>query len=70
MTSLTCLIPISELRSTPFMLPWGAQVVAVISATNIYGQSVVSVVGSGAIIYTSPSAPTNLTNVVSITTST
>jgi len=64
------LIPITELRSSPFFLPWGAQIVAIVSATNIYGTSVVSVAGSGAIIYTRPSAPTNFINVVSITSST
>ncbi len=52
------------------MLSWGANVVATISATNIYGQSVISVVGSGAVLYTYPSAPTNLTNMVTITSST
>ena len=56
----SCTIPISQLRSTPFNLPWGTDVSAKIVAYNAYGDSQESEVGSGAVIVTYPSPPINL----------
>jgi hypothetical protein len=63
----TCSIPAQTLHNSPFSLTWGSTVSAVIIATNSYGNSSASAVGTGAIILTVPDAPTNVANVVSIT---
>jgi len=55
-----CTIPVSVLRDSPFNLPWGSSVVARVLATNNYGSSDYSLNGNGAIIITSPDAPTSL----------
>lgn len=55
--SLQCVIPILSLRSAPFNLVWGDSVHAKIVAVNIYGDSIDSEVGNGAIIITYPDAP-------------
>jgi len=59
-TSTTCTIPVTVLRSSPYNLQWGASVYAKIVATNIYGNSLVSDEGNGAIITTTPDHPLNL----------
>lgn len=59
-TAASCSVPISTLRQAPFSLPWGASVYAKVSASNIYGFSVVSTSGNGAIILTNPDPPTSL----------
>jgi len=59
-TSTTCTIPVSVLRASPFSLAWGTSVYAKIIATNIYGNSLQSSAGNGAIITTTPDAPINL----------
>jgi len=56
-SSRSCLIPISTLRSAPFNLPWGSSVFAKVSATNLYGTSDESLQGNGAVILTVPDAP-------------
>jgi len=63
-----CTIPISVLKATPFSIDWGRSIFARITATNVYGNSVVSPAGNGAIILTVPDAPTNLANNLGITT--
>jgi hypothetical protein len=62
-----CSIPISVLRSAPFNLAWGDSVHAIIAASNLYGQSVFSADGNGAVILTVPDAPLNLANVAANT---
>ena len=52
-----CSVPVSVLRGAPFMLPWGSPVYATIIAHNKYGDSLVSLPGSGARIITYPDAP-------------
>lgn len=64
---MSCLVPISILRSAPFNLAWGASVYAKVTATNSAGTSIVSAVGNGALILTTPGAPINLSNQVTIT---
>ncbi len=59
-TATTCIIPVTSLRSPPYSLEWGASVYAKVFATNIYGNSLVSDEGNGAIITTTPDRPINL----------
>jgi hypothetical protein len=56
----SCSIPIGQLRSPPFSLPWGSSISVRVQAANQYGLSVHSVEGNGAIILTYPDAPLNL----------
>jgi hypothetical protein len=49
----------------PFSLYWGDSVWAKVIATNVYGDSVESVEGNGAIIITYPDAPMFLEEVLS-----
>lgn len=60
-SALTCTIPVSVLKAAPYSLPWGADVYAKVLATNIYGSSVDSAEGNGAMITTNPDEPTDLT---------
>lgn len=55
-----CSVPTSVLLASPFNLPWGTSVWATVTATNIYGDSIVSEAGNGAIMLTYPDAPLNL----------
>jgi hypothetical protein len=59
-TATTCSVPVSSLRSSPYSLQWGDSVYAKVFATNIYGNSLVSDEGNGAIITTTPDRPLNL----------
>jgi hypothetical protein len=59
-TDTTCTIPVTSLRSSPFSLNWGASVYAKVFASNIYGDSLISDEGNGAIITTTPDRPLNL----------
>jgi hypothetical protein len=64
-----CTFPISSLKTTPFNLAWGVEVVAKLTAINVYGSSTVSAESqSGAIILTVPDAPLNLANDAELTT--
>jgi hypothetical protein len=63
----TCSIPITTLRASPFSLAWGSSIHAIISATNVYGTSVDSIEGNGAVILTVPVAPINFDNVSTLT---
>lgn len=59
-TATTCTIPIATLKAAPYSLEWGSSVYAKVIAINIYGDSDESVEGNGAIIVTTPDAPTTL----------
>jgi hypothetical protein len=48
-----------------YNLPWGSSVWAKVVAYNLYGNSVVSPAGNGAVILTLPDAPTTLAETVS-----
>jgi len=66
----TCSVPITSLMAPPFTLPWGAQVVARVTAWNSYGPSLVSpptASGQRAIILRSPDAPLSLANDLQVT---
>jgi len=54
----------------PFNLTWGQSIYVQVIAINVYGQSLPSVVGSGAIIITSPDSPINLLETITLRTST
>jgi len=69
-TTRTCYIPISVLRDYPYNIAWGSSIYALYSATNIYGTSIDSAEGNGAIILTVPDAPINLVNMVELTAAT
>ena len=59
-TTTSCTISVIALRSSPYSLQWGASVYAKVLATNIYGNSLISDEGNGAIITTTPDSPINL----------
>jgi len=63
MATTSCTIPTATLRAAPFNLPWGSSIFAKVYATNLYGNSLVSEIGNGAIILTKPDAPHTLANV-------
>jgi hypothetical protein len=62
-TLTTCTVPVTSLKASPYSLEWGASVFAKVVAINIYGYSVESTEGNGAVITTSPDAPINLVEV-------
>jgi hypothetical protein len=67
MAETQCTVLVSTLRAAPFSLTWGASVYAKITATNYLGDSIVSLVGNGAIILTFPDEPINLENNLEVT---
>lgn len=56
--------------AAPFNLNWGVSVYAKFVATNIYGNSIESAVGSGAVLITYPDAPINFGENVTMRTNT
>jgi hypothetical protein len=56
----TCSVLVTALRAAPYSLDWGTNVHAIVIAINSYGSSTESAVGNGAIITTTPGAPTSL----------
>ena len=62
-TAVTCVVPVSALKSAPFSLDWGTSVFAKVAALNIYGSSEDSQAGNGAIIKVTPGTPTDLAEV-------
>jgi hypothetical protein len=67
-TSVTCTIPVTTLRTTPYSLEWGTSVYAKVIAINVYGNSLESAEGNGAVITTTPDAPINLAENVALRT--
>ena len=65
--STSCSVPTNVLIAAPFNILWGSSIYATVTATNLFGNSLVSTVGNGALILTIPDAPLNLSNVPSIT---
>jgi hypothetical protein len=59
-TAVTCTIPVTIFRTSPYDLAWGSSIYAKVIATNLYGDSTESTEGNGAIITTTPDAPINL----------
>lgn len=68
MTTAQCTIPLLTLQASPFDLLLGDSVYAIITATNVYGESDPSSPGNGASILQVPSAPTDLVFDTEITT--
>ena len=68
--ALSCAVPISTLKASPYSLDWGVGVYAIVSAINVVGPSVFSdptlTINAG-IILTNPDAPKDVQNVASIT---
>jgi hypothetical protein len=59
-SQLSCQIPATILNAAPFSLAWGDSVYAIVTATNIYGNSLASNEGNGGIIVRIPDAPLSL----------
>jgi hypothetical protein len=66
----SCDVQVSILTAAPFSLPWGGSVYSKVIATNVYGDSAISIAGNGAIIITYADAPTNFAEIVAFRTST
>ena len=64
LSETTCTLPVATLRAAPFSLDWGSSVVVKVFATNAYGDSEISLAGNGAVLTTTPDAPTDLIEVV------
>jgi len=60
MSTTTCSVKISTIRSAPFSIPWGSSVYANVIATNVVCNSLASLEGNGVFILTNPDAPTLL----------
>jgi hypothetical protein len=65
--SRTCTIANEDFTQDPLSLPWGAQIYVKIVATNIEGDSLQSLTGTGVNILKVPDAPINLSNAPHIT---
>ena len=61
--ALTCSVPIATLMASPYNLPWGSSIHAIITSTNAYGTSIDSAAGNGAVILIVPDAPVSFANV-------
>jgi hypothetical protein len=53
-------VPISALRTGSFALPWGSSIFAKVIAFNLYGNSLESDAGNGAVILTNPDTPVSI----------
>jgi hypothetical protein len=60
-----CTVPVTSLMSVPFSFNWGSSIYAKVVATNIYGDSLESSIGNGAILMTNPDAPINVAETIS-----
>jgi hypothetical protein len=69
-TATECTVPISTLTASPFNLVVGDEVWVNIMATNLYGDSIISMDGNGAIIALVPDSPVNLANNLEVTSAT
>lgn len=63
----SCTFAASVLNASPFSLPWGSPVIALMSAQNVYGSSASQYASGTAIIVTIPDAPLSLANNPTIT---
>lgn len=63
-----CIVPLSVLTSSPYNLLTGYSIVIQVVAINAYGNSSISIAGSGGLIQVVPDAPINVVNNVLITT--
>jgi hypothetical protein len=67
-TLVTCTVPALVLRVEPYSLPWGSSIYAKVIAINLYGDSLISNEGNGAVIITKPDPPINLAEEYSLRT--
>ena len=58
--SASCSVQVTSLKNPPFSLPWGSSVFVKVVAFNIYGDSLTSDVGNGAVIITYADPPVSL----------
>ena len=58
---------VATLTAAPFNIAWGGSIYAKVTAVNILGESITSLVGNGAIILTFPDEPINLANNLEVT---
>lgn len=56
----SCSVPVATIMSSYFNLAWGTSVYAKVIAYNVYGDSLISDAGNGAVIMTVPDAPVSL----------
>jgi len=66
-SSRRCEIPLLTLQDDPYNLVQGDSVVAIVTGTNLYGESAESLPGSGAIIVRVPSSPVGLADNTAVT---
>lgn len=64
-TNRACQVPIATLTLSPFNLPWGTSVYAIVQARNVIGDSEFSAEGNGSVILVEPDAPVNLVQLLS-----
>ncbi len=64
------MVNLSTLRSSPYSLVKGNSIYVKVISVNIYGDSVLSTVGNGAVIQYVPDAPVSLLNDPTTTTDT
>lgn len=62
-----CAIPLTTLITSPFDLEKDDQVYVRVTASNLYGESEISNIGSGAVIVLVPDAPLTLNDVPEVT---
>jgi hypothetical protein len=67
MAATTCSVPLSSLVADPFLLQVGDSIWANVVASNLYGDSDVSVDGNGALVALVPDAPVNLQKDAAVT---
>jgi hypothetical protein len=60
-------VKVATLTAAPFNIAWGGSIYAKVTAVNILGESISSLVGNGAIILTFPDEPINLANNLEVT---
>jgi hypothetical protein len=63
-------VTIAELTAAPYLLSYGSSIYAKVTALNIYGASIQSLAGNGAVILTVPDKPVNLANNEAMTSAT
>lgn len=63
----TCTVANTIFTQAPFNIEWGSSIYAKVYATNVKGDSVLSLAGNGAEILRVPDVPTDLVDIPSIT---
>jgi len=66
-TSTSCTLKLSDLRSVPFYLNLGYHIFIQVQAHNAYGSSALSIEGNGGVMVDVPDAPVNLQDNTAVT---